>query len=388
MRESPLQTHVITPGMRVARVIYGSVNILLGLFVPFFRPFNGPGDALFLLLFGLVFVLYGLYLVLNSFFYRLEVGEGFIRRVGILGQREIRLENLEGYEGVKRRGVLFFREKGRRRALTVFLNLTDQDGLLDWARTHGKDLVQVRAEEETDKISQDERLGTNPEDRKAALGKIKRLWKFVMPAFLVMFFWGWVHPKPYLFFTGLWVLFPWGVIFLIHYFPAYFRLNAPSNSPYLPVDMLISMPGFFLAMRALLDWHVLDWTHFWAPFGAITLSLWIAALTLVPRENWKNKSSALLFGFICAVYGSGATVLLNGTLDRGAWMTYPTTLLDSRFSGGKTASYYGTLKPWGPVTETKEWRISRWDYENKTPGAPVTVYVKPGALKIPYYFIR
>jgi len=58
-----------------------------------------------------------------------------------------------------------------------------------------------------------------------------------------------------------------------------------------------------------------------------------------------------------------------------------------RISKGKSTSYYITTTPWGRYTQPEEVRVSRSLYQGLQLGDSVNIYLQPGKLGIPWYFL-
>lgn len=144
------------------------------------------------------------------------------------------------------------------------------------------------------------------------------------------------------------------------------------------------MPGLVLAMRAILDVHVLDWKPLLVGAAVGGLALVVAIVVGErPRKLWVL---ALLTPLISG-YPWGALSLANALLDRGAPEVFRVAVRGKHVSGGKHTSRNLELDPWGPVTERKDVAVGPRLYGAVSVGDRVCVALHPGALGVRWYVV-
>ncbi len=387
MLENPNKTYVIAKGWRIAAVAVWFVYGGLGAFLMWKVNQNADADMASQVigyLMGSTLVIFFTGLLINAFFYRFEIGDGSIRSVDFWRTREMRLADIKGYQySPKRNGTLIFLSESQK--IQVMMFFENPKDFQQWLEANLKNLSISPSHQDMAAALSDERLGTSEEARRAQIDRARK-WKklsWVVAPFLV---WGMFYPHPYDAVIWVAVLAPVAASGLLILFPALVRFDAPANSVYIPVSPLVVMPGLILGMRALLDWNVFDWHHFWIPFAAFTVCLFMLYFAL-EGDLRKRPGLMLVCLLYCAVYGSGAVVCLNGILDKSVPALYSAKVIGKRVSYGKHRSYYMTLSPWGEVTEQKEYSVFPNIFQSRPVGQKVTVSIKSGALNVPYYYI-
>ena len=107
---------------------------------------------------------------------------------------------------------------------------------------------------------------------------------------------------------------------------------------------------------------------------------------LVQELRTRPKGAPVVMLVAC-IYAYGATVLADAELDSGAVQRYAVQVLDMHVSRGRHTSYYLRLSAWGPRTLPEDVDVGQWLYENVEVGNTVCVYLKPGALGIPWFAV-
>jgi hypothetical protein len=215
-----------------------------------------------------------------------------------------------------------------------------------------------------------------------------RRWAIVfISLFFILFYVGWVHPEPYGFFIAFGVLSPWAAVLSRVLYPSYVRFNAKKQSPEVHAEFFLLPGACLLGMRAILDWHIWDWDHFWAPFAILTI-LFVGAVIKAALPDFEKKRlifPVLLFG---AAYSAGAVVCLDGYLDHHPPQRFETRVLEKRDQKGRYHAYFMKFSIPGLDPAIKEYKVDRYSYGQKAVGDPITFCLGQGALNIPYYYVR
>jgi len=395
MPEGPIKTYAISKNWRLARVGGGIFLIMTGLFfysAPFWDHFYNPlSGALLFSALGSIANLFGTYLIANSYKYRFEVWPDRIRSIGLLGARELEIPQIDGFRIPRNQrgggGIVFFISRRAKKSIRVFQMLEEEDAFRKWLETQFKNLDEVEAQKELGEAMADERLGTSADQRAQNLARVKKAMGILVLLVFLFCLFGLHMQVPYRLFIGFLVLAPLMVLALPLIFPEAIRFNTVQRSPYAGVDLLAMTPASFLAIRAIEDWNILEWKNFWVPFFMISLALY-GYLLAIPDFR-KLKQNIFFAGiFFSLLFGSSATVCLNGILDKSVPAHYGARVVDKRMDRDRHGNfYYMTLLPWGTMTAPKEYRAGLKAYEQYSAGDWVTVAVRQGAFKIPIYFI-
>jgi hypothetical protein len=387
-----VKTYLVSKGWRIAAVVASLVYIPFG-FILFWLPFRGAYPAplsvtILCFILGTVFIFSFLYLLVNSFKYRFEIWDDKIRSIGLLGVKEMRLDEIAGYECIQKAngGRISFVSEKTKGKVRVMMMFESSNEFKQWLEDNFKDLTAIEAAREMKVVLSNEKLGTNEEQRKESLQKIKRWAGLFGVLFSVFAYWGFLHPRPYGFFIWASILLPFFGAGFLAIFPGIFKFNVGMRSPFVPIDFFVCPSVVVLAGRAFFDWNILNWDSFWMPFAGFTLFLFALFMSL-SRETRKKKFLIILWLIYCALYGYGASICLNGILDKNVPVKYLSKVIDKRMIEGRPPEYYMTLPSWGPMPEQREYKVYGNAYQQRAVGDSVTVSLKSGAFHIPYYFI-
>ena len=102
------------------------------------------------------------------------------------------------------------------------------------------------------------------------------------------------------------------------------------------------------------------------------------------QQRW----ALALVGVFACVYGYGVSLEINALADRSIARVHRVKVLAEFVSeSSKIKSWYLTLAPWGPVSESEDINVPEAQYERTKPGDTVCVQLKSGALQVAWYRI-
>ena len=388
--ENPFKTY--KPSFPAGMVGVCGFGILVGLFLILFPLFyaNAWTDSKdyralwvigFLLVFFCGFILHG-----KSYF-RVETGSRKIRFVGLFGPREFELDEIEGYRSNDGKGgrIIKFYPKGMGGKIILYFDSEEKNEFFHWVEQNFTDLDALDAKNEEKEAYSDERLGTNEAERKERL-KAARGWNVrLMVAGIILCLWSFIWPHPYEVLYPLLILLPVLAIFMPLVFPGAVKFLLKLQTIYSTTIPIYIFPSIGLLISSSIEWKIIDAKPFWPPFWILTI-LMLILLLLFSGNDQKNFKTYLTAFLICAAYSGGTIHSLNCLLDKSAGVNYPSKVVykHSHTSRGGT-SYYVALSPWGPRLDDQEMDVSREVYYSHPNGAPVTVNLKEGFFKIPWY---
>jgi hypothetical protein len=346
--------------------------------------------GLFLMLIGAGMIALFVYGLLAAYKSRIEIHPERIREVGLFRTRDLPLSAIRGFRIVPTQNVSSLQlcpHDPQSKVLKLTLMFERKEELLAWAGEHFPNLDERDAEAELNEVLEDRQLGETREEREAVLDRV-RLWTWIVKgAAFVALIWALLKPEPYRLVIGTLLVLPWVALLLKRCYPKIITFNSSKQySPLPDVTLGFLIPSFMLALRALLDFDIVAWENFWLPFAAVSLVLFAAVVLLVPEV--RAKIVVLLFlAIFTGCYGCGATITLNGLLDRSLRQTYYASVLEKRISHGEHKSYYVKLSPWGPRETEKEVNVGRAAYERHQIGDRVPVVLRQGRFAIPWFYL-
>jgi hypothetical protein len=196
---------------------------------------------------------------------------------------------------------------------------------------------------------------------------------------------GFLLPDPdYLVFAVL-VALPWVAIGAVARFQPLYRFGGRATDRHLDLTLPLILPGFILTLRAVSEVETLDWKGPAMLACAAGLLVTGAAARVDPWFR-KQRWVVLLSSLMTCLYGYGAGLELNALADRSAPLVYPVVVAAKHVSeDSKTTTWYLTLNPWGPMTESRDVSVSAAQYRLTEPGDTACVMLRPGAFAIPWY---
>jgi hypothetical protein len=366
------------------------IGLMTGLMVYAFIGNDVKGIAVRIVLFlmGLGFDMFLTYALFSMAKYRIEVFAEKIVETGVFKKKEIFLRDIEGFRIVPTQYInqVQFIRRGTGKKISMSLMMYDSNGFLQWLNGSLRNLDAEEYEKEVKTILTNEELGITEQQRADAFERARKYASILNYISIAAMLWVLIKPQPYEIAIWTVILLPIIVLASSRLFSDIIRFDGPKKSVYPTIAGPFLMPGIALSLRAFLDWNILSWHNFWMPFAGIVVTL--SCLVLFSfKEVRKKYGQAIGMIAFCAIYGYGATISLNGITDKSRPACYSAAVIDKRVSTGKTTSYYLKLTPWGPRNTGKEVDVSKDVYHSVGINDSVSIYVKNGAMKIPWFFV-
>jgi TPR repeat protein len=233
-------------------------------------------------------------------------------------------------------------------------------------------------------IAGDPALGATAAQRLARLARARRIARVLQGVVVPLYVWCLAYPHPYELAVGTLAAVPWVAVLLAGMPHSLYRIVAPPGDAHPGLVSLMLLPGLPLLLRATLDCDLLGWTPVLLPSATVAAVLLVGAVAADRGLLRKPGGAALLAPFVLA-YGFGTTVLGNALFDTTPVQAFQAPILDRHVSSGRHTTWYLKLAPWGPQTEAADVGVARSLYELVRPGQSVCVYLRAGALRIPWF---
>ena len=197
--------------------------------------------------------------------------------------------------------------------------------------------------------------------------------------------------SPYAYAVLISIAFPLLVIIIVFFFKGLIRIDGLNESAHPLVFIAVFLPSFGLAIRALLDYEIFDYSKVWMPiFGmALTLVLFLIVGTKQFQFDKARDFFTTFSLFVFSVaYSYGALITLNCYFDETVPKTYQVKVIGKRISGRKTTNYYLNLSPWGERTKNEEVSVSKELFNKTSAKENVTVCLNKGRFDIPWILVQ
>ena len=329
------------------------------------------------------------YVFLDCLKGRLLILEDRLQKRNVFQDQEFLLNEIRGYR-TDDHYLYIVSARAKKSPIKIRESYEKYDELLHWLDSRYSNLDLVDVQSEVEEILADDEYGENTELRTQRLHSARKLSNILNVLAVLVTLWFFLYPYPYPLVAGIVMLFPFLVIIALKMYKGLIRIDEKKKSIYPSLMLALLLPSLVLAVRALMDYSILNYRNLWIPL-AITTILLLGTLIRSTKEfnlrKWRSVVSMLVIGLFMAAYAYGALLHLNCFYDLSTPELYEAEMLDKRISTGKNTSYYVALSPWGPRQETEEVKIPAYQYEQLEPGDVVEVYVNNGLLNIPWFFI-
>lgn len=272
------------------------------------------------------------------------------------------------------------------KTLSIPLTLKGKDEIVAWAAARFPDLDAIEMRTNLEAILANEEFGFTVEERQAFLNRQLFLFKILSGAGVAVSLWAMLFPRPYevaMIALGLVLLASMGCGALGRGLMD--LMGTDKSRPAAAIGIVL--PGIVLTGRAMLDFNFDSWQ---APLLPIAIATALVALLILVcfRETRETPSGIGAAFLVALLVGTGAVLQLNVLTDSGEATICESRVLDKRVSSGKSETYTLVLAPW-KVHENAgvEYTSEKELYDAVDAGQTVWVWTKPGAFRIPWYFV-
>lgn len=322
--------------------------------------------------------------------YRLEIHDDQIRDIGVFRTTQLNIADIKGFKILPfqyHKKLFVIPVNSDLKTLKIDLALERQAELLNWLEEHLVDLIKVETEKEMDEIRSNAEVGSSVEDRLKCFRQAKAMAWILNGLGVIVTGWGFIYPRPYQLAIWALILTPVVTLVLSSFYRNLIKVDNPITSAYPSIGIALFMPSFVLAIRVMKDYSILSWTHFWVPFTFVSLA-WIGVLFLRDPVNLNAKVMFISRILLCCVYGFGAVISMNGLLDDAVATKYVTRIVDKKIKGDDSSRFCLILEPVTGINLPKETEVQRWIYAKYETGDIVSVIVRPGKFRIPWFYVR
>lgn len=310
-----------------------------------------------------------------------------IARQSFIKRKELAIKDIKGYRTEK--DNVFIKSISSaypKISISGISYWQNSDEIRHWLQTNLIDLDSAAYEEELQTILEDKDLGATTEDRQQKLASVKKICTYFNIAGIVTFFILLLFPKPYWLVISIDLLLSIICIIVFGVYAGRITMVDDSKKNAYPT---LSSALFFLAigilLRMIIDYDLLDYGKCVIPVIIVSISL--AFVFLLIYKLRKPYKFGYTLAIVIVIYSYAGLVALNCVFDNGAAKTYQAPVLSKHVSHGKTTTYYLEIAKWGTREKAEDESVSSSLYNEVNTGQNVNVYVKPGLLNIPWYFL-
>ena len=235
-------------------------------------------------------------------------------------------------------------------------------------------------------ISQQQELGSTPEERLAALPTARTWGVFIaivtgVAAAALAF-----GPQPLrAFAVGILVITPVAAAMLLHRSPLLYAVMKQKSDPRAELIYVLVIAGFGLLIHAsgLHLVHVQPLLFVAVPVAAAAFF----GFTAAPRGTPSRSGAWIVLAMFSCLYAFALSIVTDTIGDSRISATYRVEVLGKHESHGRSTSYTLTLAPWGPRDRAENVGVSSTTYEMLNIGDEACIEEHPGNLRVAWFRI-
>ena len=347
---------------------------------------HSRNDAVMMVSICAAFVLLGAYNLALIFRYKVILGPDAITTQGALRSRTLTRADIAGYRILPTQYVktlVVLPRSADQKKLKIALLLKEDLAFHGWFESL-PDLDAREIAESREKLVVDPDLGFSSEDRLAQIKRASVVAKTLSGISAVAGLWGYFVPRPYIPLISVLAALPLIALILLLRTRNLYQVEGRKTDARPSLAIPLIAPSLVLALRALLDFNLLEWK----PIATVTILVAVLltfAIAASDSSLRKRPAMVILFSLFTVAYGYGIAVQADVLPDRNSPQLFHGTVTDKHESTGKTTTYHLELSPWGPQSGPNEVTVQYDLYRNVAAGESVCLWVYPGMLHAQWY---
>ncbi len=374
--------------------IYIFSPLLIGLFIYVgFIPFTSENSNLTLKLIlipislvGTILFIYGLVETIRS---RIIIEENSISSLSILGTRTLDFHEIKGFR-IDENYIRIISNFKNKKSINISLYIEKSGQIIEWVSNNFIELDSHEAKQEEQQILTDLEFGINVQTREAKLNEARTVAKYINIVGGLTCAWLWFYPRPYLFSISVGMVVPALAFVSVYLYRGLIRFDERRNSAHPSIIYGFLLPSVGLLIRAIMDYEMLEYKSIWIAISISTIALtflFILGTKEIKFQKFVDYVTTLSLAGMILCYSYGTYVTSNCLFDKSEPEIFKSEVTDKEISSGKSTTYYLTLKPWGPRTETERVSVTKDEYEVTAKGDTVDIYLRQGLLKTPWFYV-
>jgi hypothetical protein len=335
---------------------------------------------------GVILFTYGIAEVMESKFI---IEKDSLSQKSLFWTRTLSFTEIKGYRTVNNYTNIFPTDFNKK-AIQVSPYLEHSDQIVNWICDNFIELDSHEAIEEEQQILENDEFGIGSQAREYKLNEARKIAKYINFTGGLTCVWLWFYPRPYLLSLSVGMIIPALAFISLYVYRGLIRFDEKKNSAHPSIIYGFILPSAGLLIRAVMDYEILEFKSLWIAISISTITLTLLLIIGTKEIKFKNFidyfTTFSLAGFVLC-YSFGTYVISNCLFDKTEPEIFKSEVTDKEISSGKSTSYYLTLKPWGPRTETERVSVAKDDYEATDKGDTVDIYLRQGLLKTPWFYV-
>lgn len=327
--------------------------------------------------------------VIDAYKGRLIIYEDRIISISAFSNRELKFDEIKGYI-VGEKYISIKPNDKTKKKITVSKYMGGYSEILFWLSQTFTDLEKQTAIEEEQEILNDVQYGWAKDVRGEKLAKARQISKIINWAAGITAAWAFFYPTPYQYSILAAMAVPIVALLAVKFSNGLIRVDEKKGSAYPSVIYAFIFPSCALALRAILDYNIFDYSNVWLSTTLIALSF-LALLLINQKEITYKKMldylTVISLALLLFAYSFGVLIHFNCYYDNSETQYFNAKVLNKRISSGKVTTYYLKLSTWGQQKEADEVTVDEELYDRVEVGNEVNIYLKKGAFDIPWLIV-
>ena len=379
-------------GWRIFIYIFSPLLIGLFVWVGFIAFSSGTSNLIVFLILvpvslgGTILFIYGLIETIKG---RLVIGTNSMSSLSAFGQRTLDFQEIKGFRADSNYIHIISNSKDKK-SIKITAYIEKSAEVLEWLANNFIELDSHEAEQEEQKILADNEFGINAQTREYRLSEARRVAKYINIIGGLTCAWLWFYPRPYLISLSVGMIIPALAFISLYVYRGLIRFDEKKNSAHPSIIYGFLLPSAGLLIRAIMDYEILEYKSLWISISIITITLtfmFIVGTKEIKFKTFLDYFTILSLAGMILCYSFGTYAISNCLFDKSEPEIFKSEVTDKEISSGKSTTYYLTLKPWGPRTETERVSVTKDEYETTDKGDTVDVYLRQGLLKTPWFYV-
>jgi len=375
--------------------IYIFSPLLIGLFIYVgFIAFNSENSNLTVKLIllpvsfgGTTLFIYGLFETIRG---RIIIAPNSISSLSLWGKKTLDFNEIKGFRIINNY-IHIFSNADNKKAITLSTYIEKSDQITNWVTKNFIELDSHEAKQEEQQILTNNEFGINTHTREYKLSEARKVAKYINIIGGLTCAWLWFYPRPYLLSLSIGMIIPALAFISIYVYRGLIRFDEKNNSAHPSIIYGFFLPSSALLIRAIMDYEILEYKSLWIAISVTTITLTLLLFVGTKEIKFKNKFlnyfTTLSLSGIILCYSFGTYVISNCLFDKSEPKIFKSEVTDKEISSGNSTTYYLTLKPWGPRTETERVSVAKDEFETTDNGDTVHIYLRQGLLKTPWFYV-
>jgi len=371
------------------------INSLLGIgiFVFFFFLFAEDGINIdqkpATLALPLIGTFLAAYFITDVIKRKVVIADYSIKRVNVFSTREIAFDAIKGCRIADK--VIFIEPIDSNTstiAISNYFELENSDSLKQWFKENFEDQDKIDLENERNSALQNKAFGDTETERSATLKNVKNIsWAYNIIAFVFGFAAVFIEGNASIIFLLLYPIL--GIAIMIFSKGTMKFLSNFKRSIYGFTLGGIFIPGFFLMIKSLFEYDILKYDNLWLPFLLISaMFFFILYRTGINSAIASIRTQVIIMLIVSLIYGFGSTRIINCSFDESSPKSINTTVDSKWIEYNKGEHYHLRISSWDSDPKPKDCEVRRSTFDRYESGNTIEVYVKPGLLHIPWFYIK